>query len=146
MDTIKRVQDLDFKINAEDQREVKDRFTNDYNIKVAVKDGIKITEHLEEDHYCIENSEIFDMLSVLTKAIKVLSLSVDCDDSPIERVHYIISKDFKQVLVYIELKTDEISQIIIPRFLGNKFSNIEALRRISTNLSGQYGVKTRFYI
>jgi len=103
-------------------------------------------KYVQHSHRDIEDDELITVIGLMNNAIEILSLSVDYSTTAVDTVHYIISQDEKRLVIYIEMVGDELSRIVIPRFIGNKFSNIEALRRISTNLSGQFNIKTRLYI
>jgi len=94
----------------------------------------------------IIDEDIVTIIHLMNEAIEVLALSVDKTTQVIDTVHYIISQDESRIIIHLQMKGDEVSHIVIPRFIGRKFSNIEALRRVSTNLSGQYNIKTRLYI
>ena len=144
---VKKVQDLSFEVNQDDHHKLLKSFSSDYNIKMGVIQGIKYTEHLQgEDNYILICNDVNTVVLLMIEAVKVVSLSVDKDSSVIERVHFIMDRDFNNILIHLEFKEDEISHLTIPRFIGSKYVNIDVLRRIATNLSGQYNFRIRVYI
>ena len=93
-----------------------------------------------------ENEDLLTISHLMNEAIELLALSIDRDSQVVDTIHYIISEDESLVIIYLQMKDDEVSYSNMPKFIGRKFSNIEALRRLLTNLSGQYNIKTGLFL
>lgn len=134
---VKEVKDLVFHISNDEQRAIVENFPK-YEVKLTNIRNIPVSFHTS-----CEQEDLLVVSDILCGAIQMMSKSID-KECIIERVHFITAEN--EIVVYMEFKQDEVSKIVLPRFLGSKYSNIDALRRISTNLSGQYNIRVRLYI
>lgn len=145
---MKKVQELNFHKGRlpEDMKAVVDSYGSDF---VEMSGGVShkgLFKYIKHSHEPNIDEDIIHIIHLMNEAIEVLALSVDRHTQVIDTVHYILSQDESRIVIFLQMKGDEVSHIVIPRFIGNKFSNIEALRRVATNLSGQYNIKMRLYL
>ena len=132
----------------EDMREVVESY-NSYSLTsvsqfMSDKGLFLCTKHYFT--YKDRNRNIPTIIQIMNEAIEILALSIDEDTQVIDTVHYIVSEDESRIVIFLQMKDDEVSSAFFPRFIGKQFSNIEVLRRIATNLSGQYNIKIRLFL
>jgi len=142
---IKTIQQLNFKVNKEDHNQLINSFKDDYILEAGTSPYkiFKCAKHFQSEMKLSKEMEM--TVNLMITAIETLQFSVDYQTTAIDTVHFIIDLEQTNLIVHIQFGGG-LSRILIPKFIGRKYNNIEILRRIATNLSGQHNILCRVYL